>query len=605
MLFYNNPLGPSVRIGVLQHQKQIRLTLDGKYRIVGSGGTLNGAWDTHAQFCFATEGSAPAQLQWRLVFLKSPGEGTADAYPAPEPDFEPLATVRLGFDLGSSASATEYWRCSRPFGSLSAAEQARATLPHPERIGILSEVLTPPAGGVTMTAGGNSTTLDRFVRFEPRHPDRDRAVIHDVVVGVGFHWEHSERQRFRGAIEVRIDNLGSLTAVNEVAAEEYLFSVNSSEMMSVMPEELLKAQTVAARNTLFATMGKHHHADAFHLCADDHCQCYRGCSRETADSRRVTLATVGEVLTFEGQICDCRYSKMCGGIMEAFDSVWNEDPRGYLPAGVDAPAGTDAHGWKPVDTDERAREYIAARPKCWCNTTGDDVPQYLHYSAPYFRWEVRYPRADAEAMIARVIGRGIGQLKALVPLSRGASGRIEYLRVETTEGQWTIGKEYQIRKALSNTFLYSSCFVVDYEREPDGSIREVVLRGGGWGHGAGLCQVGATMMAYRGIGYREILEHYYPNSRLSALGAGVPEKRLAVIVGQTESRAGERCYEFYNCYAVARCPVYIESVRLEAVEKGAGFVFRQPADAEKMDLEARKIECEFLTFSGSEAEPLA
>jgi SpoIID/LytB domain protein len=603
MLFYNNPLGPAVRIGVLQHQKAISVSLKGKYRVLGPDGPLNGSWDKETDLRFAAEATSPALLQWRLVLLKGAGAEEADVCPAPDPELEPLATIRLGFDIGSSASAVEYWRCSRPFDSQTAAEQVRATLAHPERIGLLSEVVTPPVGSVQVSAGGRSAAVPGFLRLEPAHPDRDRAVVHDVVVGVGFHWEHLERQRFRGALEIRIDNLGMLTAVNEVAAEEYLFSVNSSEMMSVMPDELLKAQTVAARNTLFATMGKHHHADAFHLCADDHCQCYRGCSRETADSRRVTLATVGEVLAHEGQICDCRYSKMCGGIMEAFDSVWNEDPRGYLPAGVDAPAGSDAHAWKPVDTEERALHYIAARPDCWCNTTGDDVPPYLHYSAPYFRWEVRYSREDTEAMIGKYLGRGIGELKALVPLKRGASGRIEYLRVETTEGQWTIGKEYQIRKALSKSFLYSSCFVVDYGRDAGGAVTEVVLRGAGWGHGAGLCQVGATMMAYRGIGYREILSHYYPNTRLSALGPGVPEKRLAAIVAQGESRAGERCYEFYNCYAVARCPVYLESVRLESTAQGDAFVFRQQGDAPRMDLQARGIECEFLAFRADEAHP--
>ncbi len=601
MLLYNNPLGPSVRIGVLQHQEQIRISLMGEYQVSGPDGPLTGSLSRLEDFHFTVASSTPAVLRWRLVFLKTPDKNAADACGAPDPSLEPLSTVRLGFAIGSSASSVEYWRCSRPFASQGEAEAARAALTHPERIGMLEEVEKPPTGIVRVRAGGKQMELPSFLRFEPAQPDHDRILIHDVIVGVGFHWQHFERQRFRGAFEVRVDNLGLLTGINEIAAEEYLFSVNSSEMMSVMPEELLKAQTVAARNTLFATMGKHHSADAFHLCADDHCQCYRGSSRETPDSRRVTLSTVGEVLLHDGQICDCRYSKMCGGIMEAFESVWNEDPRGYLPAGVDAAPGSDAHAWNPVTTEEKAREYVSSSPDCWCNTTRGDVPPYLKYSAPYFRWEVRYTRDELAGMLERYFGRPVGEPRALVPLSRGASGRIEYLRVETSEGHWTVGKEYQIRKMLSKTFLYSSCFVVDPETGADGRMEAVVLRGGGWGHGAGMCQVGATMMAYKGIGYRDILDHYYPNTRVVALGPGVPDRRHETIVSHIEPRAGERCFEFFNCYAVARCPVYLEKVRLEAVQADSKFAFRQPSGG--VDLQKRQIACEFLDFDGHQATP--
>jgi SpoIID/LytB domain protein len=600
-LDYSDDLGPAVRIGVLQNEKTIRLTLRGRYRVVPVGVVLDAGTEV---VCGVSEGRA-APLQYRLVLKKSPDRTSAETAPCPAPSLEPLETIQLGFDFGPQASSVEYWRCSRPFASRAEAERARAALAQSGRMSILTEPLGKPAGCVIAEAG--TTTLEAaqgVLRFEPEDPDGGRCIIHDVVVGIEYHWRHLERQRFRGVVEVRVDNAGLLTAISELPAEAYLFSVNSSEMMSVMPEELLKAQTVAARNTLFATMGKHHYADAFHLCADDHCQCYRGASRETPDSRRVTLLTRGEVLVHEGAICDCRYSKMCGGLMEAFESVWNEDPRGYLPAGVDAPAGAATHALFPADTEKRAAAYINSRPDCWCNTTGGEVPPYLTYSAPYFRWEVRYTRAEAEEMISKQIGTPIGELKALVPVKRGRSGRIEYMKIVATNGEWTIGKELAIRKALSRTCLYSTAFLVDYERAADGSISSVILRGAGWGHGSGLCQIGATMMAWKGKSYTEILEHYYPNAALRALAGAVAPDRFEAVVARQEARAGERCYEYYNCYAVARCPVYLEGVSLEAQSDGGpGLEFLQKQAGEPMDLQGRAIACEFLTFDGPMARP--
>lgn len=610
-LTYSSWGGPNVRIGILQHQQQIRVSLRGRYRLVTASGALGSeALRSATDFTFTVEGARPAVLAYRLVLVKSPCKETAEKTASPHSALEPLETLRLGYEFGEGASSVEYWRCSRRFASEQEAAALLEKLPKRERISIMTECVEPPSGRVVIHVGNETLPSGAWVRFEPRNPESDRAVIHDVIVGVSFHWKHYERQRFRGVIEVRVDNRGLLTAINELPAEAYLFSVNSSEMMSVMPEELLKAQTVAARNTLFSTMGKHHYADPFHLCADDHCQCYRGSSRETADSRRVTLATLGEVLVHEGTICDCRYSKMCGGIIESFDSVWNEDPRGYLIAKTDAEPGSDVEQFFPADTEERAAALIAAKPDVWCNTTGDDVPPYLRYSAPYFRWEVRLERRELEQRLSKHFGEDIGQLRALEPISRGASGRIEYLRVIGTRGTWTLGtvaKQYTIREVLSASFLYSSAFVVDYERHADGSIATVILRGAGWGHGAGMCQIGATMMAYKGKTYREILDHYYPNSTLRSLAAPVSSSEVQSIIEREESRVGERCFEFYNCYAVASCPVYLQGIDLEAQPAASlkHWRFVQTQQRAPVDLERMNIACEFLNFDGIEAEPKA
>lgn len=597
-LQYSDVLGPAVRIGILQNQSTIRVALNGSYRLRTKADQdidLNSATEASCSIGSAT----PGVLQWRLVLKKAFNAADADGTQASTQELTPLKTIQLGFEFGEGTSTIEYWRCSKPFATVEEAEAVRASLPVPERIAVLKELVSAPGGDVVIEAAGQKIACGDWLRFEPVEPETSRITVHDVIVGLEYHWRHFERQRFRGIIEIRIDNAGQLTAISELPVEAYLFSVNSSEMMSVMPEELLKAQTVAARNTMFATMGKHHYAEAFHLCSDDHCQCYRGSSRETADSRRVTLATAGEVMVSGNDICDARYSKCCGGFMEAFESVWNEDPRVYLPAGVDADPGSEAHRLYPADTEERAAALINAKPDCWCNTTGEDVPHYLTYTAPYFRWTVRYTRNEAEQLISRYLGKSIGELKALVPLKRGASGRIEFLKIVASNGEWKIGKELQIRKALSPTCLYSTAFLVEYERQADGSISHVILRGGGWGHGAGLCQIGATMMAYRGRGYREILDHYYPNTRLAVLAPGVEEAQLQSIISHVELRVGERCYEFYNCYAVAKCPVYTDKIPLEAESDSGGKYTFGCADGQSVP----DVKCEFLNVQGKKAMP--
>lgn len=608
-LGYKEWWGPIVRIGVVQHRERIAISARGRYRVVlASGATLGMGGGLAEDAELEVEAGQPAVLGYRLVLAKSPDRQRAERVAAPDPALEPLETLVLGSEFAEGVSSREYWRCSRRFASEEEAVGLQARLPGREQISMLVERVEEPRGCVIVRTKEGRTVAGEWVRFEPLEEEAEdsRLVIHDVLVGVSFHWKHLERQRFRGVVEVRIDNRGLLTAINELPAELYLFSVNSSEMMSVMPEELLKAQTVAARNTLFATMGKHHYADPFDLCADDHCQCYRGSSRETADSRRVTLATLGEVLVHEGTICDCRYSKMCGGIIESFESVWNEEARGYLVAKPDGEPGWDVETYFPADSEERAAALIAAKPEAWCNTTGQDVPGYLRYSAPYFRWEVRLDRQELEKRLSEYLGEDIGQLEALEPLSRGASGRIELLRVVGSRGSWVIGtvaKQYSIREALSPSFLYSSAFVVDYERAGDGTIATVVLRGAGWGHGAGMCQVGATMMAYRGKSYREILAHYYPNSELRGLAQPVAEDLACQLVEREESREGERCYEFFNCYAVASCPVYLKKIDLEArrCSPGGGWRFVQTQAGGVEDLERAKIVCEFLEFHGGEA----
>jgi len=314
-----------------------------------------------------------------------------------------------------------------------------------------------------------------------------------------------------------LGNDGKLLAVNELPMEEYLASVNSSEMDARSPVEFLKAQTVAARSTLLSTAGKHHRLEPFDLCNADHCQCYYGVVREGRASHQAMEETSGEVLIASGRVCDTRYSKVCGGIIEANEHVWPGEPISYLRSGVDAPVPEAAGEHYPVNTEKKARKWIEAAPEAYCNPDVSDLPDYMAYALKYYRWQVSYGRQELEEIIEKKSGHKIGTLQDLKPLARGDSGRISRLIVSGTEGALALETELEIRRVLSMSHLYSSCFVLDFERDRHGQIEKIILRGAGWGHGVGLCQVGAAMMAVRGKKYDGILAHYYPGARLRKL----------------------------------------------------------------------------------------
>lgn len=275
---------------------------------------------------------------------------------------------------------------------------------------------------------------------------------------------------------------------------------------------LLKAQTIAARSTIFATMGKHHFGQAFHICADDHCQCYRGTSYEQETSARAVNECLGETLMFENQVCDARYAKICGGVMESYENVWENKKIPYMVSGIDGEIEIDY----PINTEEKARAFIDASPDVYCNTDQYKLPKMLEFSNHLFRWKLKYSREELEEIIRQKTGEDIGELQDILPLERGESGRLIYINIVGSKKTLKVGKELAIRRVLSKSHVYSSCFYVD-KTVKDGKVKAFTLVGAGWGHGVGLCQVGATIMAEKGFSYADILAHYYKQSELKKL----------------------------------------------------------------------------------------
>jgi SpoIID/LytB domain protein len=385
----------------------------------------------------------------------------------------------------------------------------------------------------------NGELLDEL-SFKPEDFHHDTFELKDVIIGLHFHWERREKQRFQGGLKIIVEK-GGITAINIVSLEDYLRSVISSEMSATSSEELLKAHAVISRSWLLAQIQKNKkivgkyktsfespteiirwydredHA-RFDVCADDHCQRYQGITRQTtALVNKVIDETRGKVISYGDTICDARFSKCCGGVMETFENVWEPIAHPYLQGKADF---TGDAPLPDLTVEENADEWIRSSPPAFCNTGDADVLRqvlndYDQETADFYRWKVVYSQEELSLLIRERSGIDYGEIIDLQPLERGTSGRIIRLKIIGTERVMTIGKELEIRRTLSSSHLYSSAFVVDAEEENDEGIpQKFTLTGAGWGHGVGLCQIGAAMMAEKGYNYEEILHHYFPDTKI-------------------------------------------------------------------------------------------
>ena len=351
--------------------------------------------------------------------------------------------------------------------------------------------------------------------------------LDNVTIGIGFHWERKERQLFRGALRL-IKRSAGLTVINDVPLEDYVTSVISSEMSASCPLEMLKAHAVISRSWLWFPKdnpspvgkagktfdsheilrwyGREAHPD-FDVCADDHCQRYQGITKAFSPAAAAAVrATAGEFLRYHGAICDARFSKCCGGVTERYSTAWEDEAIPYLESVYDGPAPSRSH------TPET---WIRSSPPAYCNTDDADLlsrvlPGFDQETRDFYRWQVAYTPEELADLIGARLGADLGPIREMEALARGPSGRIYRLKLSGERDYIIIGKELEIRRALSRTHLYSSAFVVDKE------AGRFVLRGAGWGHGVGLCQIGAAAMADEGQTYTAILQHYYRGTTVSA-----------------------------------------------------------------------------------------
>ena len=383
------------------------------------------------------------------------------------------------------------------------------------------------------------------IEFTPINAEKDFFTLIDVTIGVNFHWERKENQSFRGALRIIVEG-DKLTAVNVLPIEEYLLSVISSEMSATASLELLKAHAVISRSWLLAQIEKNKELENaetaycpctrteselvkwydredhvnFDVCADDHCQRYQGITRESTQKVRDAInATFGEILTHNGKLCDARFSKSCGGVFEEFENCWEPTHHDYLVARRDS---EEPMNFPDLTVEENAREWILSAPKAFCDTHDKEIlsqvlNSYDQETTDFYRWKVEYTQAELSELIRNRSGEDYGDILDLIPVARGTSGRLYRLKIVGTKKTQIIGKELEIRRTLSPSHLYSSAFIVEKDGEENGLPKEFTIKGAGWGHGVGLCQIGAAVMGAKGYDYLQILKHYFVGADITKL----------------------------------------------------------------------------------------
>lgn len=429
------------------------------------------------------------------------------------------------------------------------------------------EYLAQPEGDEVWLTGAAAVVhakASEMLRLSPTDFDSCRVTIDDVTIGIDFHWQRQEAQQFQGALLIKTGKAG-LMVINELPLEAYLVSVISSEMNAACPPELLRAHAVVSRSWLLAQLtnacetpsgvnlspsdsaekrppsprdslteseasepleiirwyGRENHTD-FDVCADDHCQRYQGISKAfSPEAFNAVRDTRGKAMVWGEAVCDTRYSKSCGGMTEVYRAAWEDRDVPYLAAVADS-ADTFTAYTMPLTDEANAERWIRSAPQAFCNTRSKELlarilPGFDQETLDFYRWQVSYTADELRALITARLGVDVGRIKSLEPLERGPSSRIIRLRIQGERRTLTIGKELEIRRVLSRSHLYSSAFVIDTEAGDGEYPQTFTLIGAGWGHGVGLCQIGAAVMADRGYAHGKILSHYFPGAQLQSL----------------------------------------------------------------------------------------
>ena len=401
--------------------------------------------------------------------------------------------------------------------------------------------------GILITKGSESLTVENNTVFSPSDLDSESFWLKGVLIGKEFHWQKRETQVFLGSLKLIIED-GLITAINLIPVERYLESVISSEMNATSSSELLKAHAIISRSWLLSQMEKskgiveankkyesHMRTDEeiikwydredhilYDVCADDHCQRYQGITRMYAhNAQNAVESTRGIVLKYNGQICDTRFSKSCGGISEAFENVWEPVEHPYLKSIYDYKFEDDSYDLDFKD-EKAAEKWIKGNPHAYCNTKDEKIlsqvlVDYDRETTDFYRWKVEYSQKELSELIKLKSEIDFGEIIDLIPIERGYSCRLIKLKIIGTKKSLTIGKELEIRKLLSKTHLYSSAFIIEKMDIVNDIPKAFIFHGAGWGHGVGLCQIGAAVMGEMGFLFDEILLHYFKGAMVKKI----------------------------------------------------------------------------------------
>lgn len=512
----NGGLQPTIRIGIIEEKPAVEFEIHGKANFVNADGSFKLANTESGRWRVEVIHSKPADITYQLVI------GTErDRYAA-----EDIANSARRKGLNAYVKKIErkeaiilpYFRNSvyqvvltDKFKTETEAKLYQNKIEEITNSDLIRVPNGEPQGVLQFT------NLDNQSHFDSRTPIRliasDVGIL-NVDVGTGYHWEGKEDRRYGGEIEFLLDASAQVTVVNELPLESYLKGVVPSEMPSGFPYEALKAQAVAARVEAISKIGLRHPNAPFDLCDDVHCQVFSGLSKQAESTNMAVESTRGIFIIYRGKITEAFYAGVCGGHTENNENVWLMDAKSYLRGILDSKARRLSTS---LQDERNVRKWIDSSPDVFCNTTRGSVPSSLNYSKKYFRWQVEYGRSELEEIIRNKTGEYFGNLMDLIPIKRGVSGRLIELEVVGTQKRFVLSRELPIRQALSKRTLYSSCFYVQKQGGTRSLPQKFILRGAGWGHGVGMCQIGAAMMAQSGKKFDQILTHYYQGVFLEKL----------------------------------------------------------------------------------------
>lgn len=502
---------PSIRIGILEGRNSVDFKIPGRVTFISTDGdfVLRGLEGGHWRV--EVLDATPATYRYRLSVtytrdrfeaeevvqkLKNMGlEAIIKKYPL-EPRWEIPYVINQSFQV----------LLDEVFDNEILARFAQENLKNKIQTEIFKEVKSESKGILRFK------NLDNQYSFDSKKPIQiltNEVEIANVEVGKGFHWANNQTRNYTGTIEFILDRDGLLTVVNELPIEEYLKGVVPSEMPSRFPLEALKAQAVAARVEALAKRGLRHPNDPYDLCDDVHCQVFSGKTRETAATNRAVSSTKGIVMVYRNNLVHAFYSAVCGGHTEDNENVWFMKALPYLRGRLDVGKPIRLRLSTALQNENSLKKWIDAKPNVFCNTLKENIPDYLLYSQKYFRWKFEIDRGELQKIIEGKTGESFGDLIDIIPKRRGVSGRLIEIEVIGSKKKFTITGELNIRQSLSKTTLYSACFYVEKKGKHGGLPEKFIFKGAGWGHGVGMCQVGAAVMARLGYKFDRILKHYY------------------------------------------------------------------------------------------------
>lgn len=506
-----------VRIGLMQNLDEVGFQTEQKLSLRHPKGRLIARNIEGQRWQVRIKRIEPARLEYRLLVISTRDKDEARAMlnKVMEAGLLPsLLEERVDRErLGTSREATAIYKVvlREKFASRDRAISKQKEVAGKIETQLLEVIRKPARGTLELKNLDNEKSYQLPSGFQII---ADRVAFSNMALGSGFHWEGSENRVYRGPLEFFVDRLSKLTVVNVLPIEEYVAGVVPSEMHPAFPLEALKAQAVAARNEVLSKIGTRHTEDGFDLCADVHCQVYSGIHRQRESTDQAAAATAGLVMMIDGRVVDANYAGVCGGHTENNENVWSGLPKPHLRGVFDGNGRPDLLG-NTLKDEANLLGWVTTKPNVFCNTTQGEISPSMEYTKKYFRWELNYTRQELQALLRKKTGEDFGELLDLVPLERGRSGRLIRLQVVGSKKSFEMSREFAIRQALGEKTLWSACFAIEKvggdRNRPPTKFR---LLGAGWGHGVGMCQTGAAMMALKGYTFDKILLHYYAGVKL-------------------------------------------------------------------------------------------